>query len=105
MFGTIDLNEQRDEWIELEKLTKIYTGTTPSSTDDSNWNGDILWITPAEIKNDSFYIYDTVRKLTEKGRKSKALEIMPINTRFAINTCAHWQGCNSWGTYGVQPRV
>lgn len=80
MFGTIDLNEQRDEWIELEKLTKIYTGTTPSSTDDSNWNGDILWITPAEIKNDSFYIYDTVRKLTEKGRKSKALEIMPINT-------------------------
>lgn len=80
MFGTIDLNEQHDEWVELEKLTKIYTGTTPSSTDDSNWNGDILWITPAEIKNDSFYIYDTERKLTEKGRKSKALEIMPVNT-------------------------
>ena len=80
MFGTMDLSEQRSEWTELEKLARIYTGTTPSSTDDSNWNGDILWITPAEMTNDSFYIYDTVRKLTEKGRKSKALEIMPINT-------------------------
>ncbi len=80
MFGTIDLSEERDDWIELEKLAKIYTGTTPSSTDESNWNGDILWITPAEMNSDSFYIYDTVRKITEKGRKSKSLDIMPVNT-------------------------
>ena len=80
MFETIDLSEEKPEWVELEKLTKIYTGTTPSSTDESNWNGDILWITPAEIDSDSFYIYNTVRKITEKGRKSKSLDIMPINT-------------------------
>ena len=80
MFETIDLGEERPEWVELEKLTKIYTGTTPSSTDESNWNGDILWITPAEMDSNSFYIYDTVRKITEKGRKSKSLDIMPINT-------------------------
>ena len=80
MFDTIDLSEERNDWIELGELTKIYTGTTPSSTDNSNWNGDILWITPAEMKTDSFYIYDTVRKITEKGRKSKSLDIMPINT-------------------------
>ena len=80
MFETIDLSEEKTEWVELEKLTKIYTGTTPSSTDEANWNGDILWITPAEMNSDSFYIYDTVRKITEKGRKSKSLDIMPINT-------------------------
>lgn len=80
MFENIDMSEERDEWESLEKLCKIYTGTTPSSTDESNWNGDILWITPAEMNSDSFYIYDTVRKITEKGRKSKSLDIMPINT-------------------------
>lgn len=80
MFGTIDLSEERPNWIGLEKLAKVYTGTTPSSSDETNWNGDILWITPAEMKSNSFYIYDTVRKITEKGRKSKSLEIMPVNT-------------------------
>lgn len=80
MFETIDLSEERPNWIGLEKLTKVYTGTTPSSSDETNWNGDILWITPAEMKSNSFYIYDTVRKITEKGRKSKSLEIMPVNT-------------------------
>ena len=80
MFETIDLSEERPNWIELDKLTKIYTGTTPSSNDETNWNGDILWITPAEMKSDSFYIFDTVRKITEKGKKSKSLEIMPVNT-------------------------
>ena len=80
MFGTIDLSENRNEWVELEKLSTIYTGTTPSSTNESNWNGDILWITPAEMNADSFYIFDTVRKITEKGRKSKSLDIMPVNT-------------------------
>jgi len=80
MFETIDLSEERMDWTELKDVTKIYTGTTPSSTDESNWNGDILWITPAEMNSDSIYIYDTVRKITEKGRKSKSLDIMPVNT-------------------------
>ena len=80
MFETIDLSEERDEWIELEKLSKIYTGTTPSTSDESNWDGNILWITPAEMTIDTFYVFDTARKITEKGRKSKSLEIMPIDT-------------------------
>lgn len=80
MFGTIDMSEERDEWEPLENLTKIYTGTTPSTSDETNWDGDILWITPAEMNSDSFYIYDTIRKITEKGRKSKLLNLMPIGT-------------------------
>ena len=80
MFRTIDLSEEKEEWIELEKVSKIYTGTTPSTSDESNWDGDILWITPAEMDKDTFYVFDTARKITEKGRKSKSLEIMPIDT-------------------------
>ncbi len=73
MFETLDMSEKHNNWEPLEKLCKIYTGTTPSSSDEENWDGNILWITPAEIDSNSFYIYDTERKLTEKGRKSKSL--------------------------------
>src|SRR5690606_949115 len=47
---------------------------------EENWNGKHLWITPAEIKDDSFYIYDTERKLSDIGLSSKSLRVMPINT-------------------------
>ena len=80
MFGTIDLSEQRSDWLELSELAEIYTGTTPSTAIEENWNGDILWITPAEMSADSFYIYDTIRKITEQGRRSKGLTIMPVDT-------------------------
>lgn len=80
MFGEIDISPQRNGWTELKDITTIYTGTTPSTTDEENWNGDILWITPAEMTSESFYIYDTERKITEKGQKSKSLSLMPVNT-------------------------
>jgi type I restriction enzyme S subunit len=80
MFGELDLSPQKAEWICLSELGTIYTGTTPSTADNDNWDGDILWITPAEMKEDSFLIDDTVRKITQKGAKSKSLALMPIGT-------------------------
>ena len=80
MFHTIDMSEQKSDWVPLKAVSKIHTGTTPSTSDNTNWDGDILWITPAEMTKESFFITDTVRKITEKGRKSKSLDIMPINT-------------------------
>ena len=80
MFGTLDLSEERKEWVEIKDVSKIHTGTTPSTTDETNWDGDILWITPAEMNSKTFYVHDTVRKITEKGKKSKSLDLMPVNT-------------------------
>ena len=39
MFGTLDLSEKRKEWVEIKDVSKIYTGTTPSTTDETNWDG------------------------------------------------------------------
>ena len=80
MFGELDLSAQKSNWERLSELGTIYTGTTPSTSDESNWDGDILWITPAEMNEESFFISDTVRKITEKGAKSKSLTQMPIGT-------------------------
>lgn len=80
MFGDIDLSSQKADWMCLSELGTIYTGTTPSTADIDNWDGDILWITPAEMNDDSFFIDDTVRKITQKGAKSKSLSLMPVGT-------------------------
>jgi restriction endonuclease S subunit len=80
MFGQCDLNKRQNNWFKLGNVTEIVTGTTPSTHIEENWNGKHLWITPAEIKDDSFYIYDTERKLSDIGLSSKSLRVMPINT-------------------------
>lgn len=80
MFGECDLNKRQINWFKLGDVTEIVTGTTPSTHIEDNWSGKHLWITPAEIKDDSFYIYDTERKLSDIGLSSKSLRVMPINT-------------------------
>ena len=80
MFGDCDLLDQKEKWVKLDDVTTIYTGTTPSTANSENWGGDILWVTPAEIKDDDFIISTTERTITEVGRRSKSLEIMPRDT-------------------------
>ena len=80
MFGDPDLSEQLTSWKLVSDFAEVLTGTTPSTQDEKNWDGDILWVTPAEIKKDAFWLFDTERKITEKGRKSKSLQLMPIGT-------------------------
>ena len=80
LFGNPDLSPQKADWQMVTSFSQIVTGTTPTTGDPENWDGDILWITPAEIEKDAFYLYDTERKITEKGRKSKSLSLMPKGT-------------------------
>ena len=80
MFGDPNLSSQKKEWSLVTSFSRIVTGTTPSTSDPDNWNGNILWVTPAEIKKDEFFMYDTERKITEKGKTSKSLSLMPIGT-------------------------
>lgn len=80
LFGNPDLSFQNSGWQPVTSFSRIITGTTPSTDDPDNWDGNVLWITPAEIEKDAFYLFDTKRKLTEKGRKSKSLSLMPVGT-------------------------
>ena len=80
MFGTLDLSIQGETWLPLSDVSTIFTGTTPSTKDIENWSGDIPWVTPAELSDDSFVVCDTERKITQKGMKSKSLSLMPKNT-------------------------
>lgn len=67
--------------IELGEITKIVSGATPSTAKLEYWDGEINWVTPAELLDGSnYYYYETQRKITETGLKSCSAEIFPKNT-------------------------
>ena len=53
----------------LDEVGTIITGTTPSTNDESNYNGDYLFVSPADI-NLNRYIEKTNTTLSRKGFES-----------------------------------
>ena len=81
MFGDPMTNSK--EWSEYGKINQyaqIILGSTPSSKDASYWDGEIKWITPAEMTEESYYIYDTERHITENGVQSASLTLLPYRS-------------------------
>lgn len=66
--------------VHLGDVCKVVSGSTPKTWIPEYWNGDIKWITPAEIQEDSFYIYDSVRHITLLGKEKTGLSYMPKGT-------------------------
>ena len=58
----------------------VVSGSTPNTSIGEYWDGDIKWITPAELNEDSFYIMDSVRHITEQGKNKTGLTYMPVGT-------------------------
>ena len=70
------------EWKEctLAELGEIVGGATPSTKDESNYGGDIAWITPKDLSIlKGRYITHGERNITEKGLKSCSTQMMPEN--------------------------
>lgn len=69
------------EEVELGEITKIVSGSTPSTSKEEYWNGDINWIAPAELTDGhNYYYYETKKKITEKGLKSCSSNLFPPGT-------------------------
>ena len=81
MFGDPLLNDKK-EWnfFKIKDIGKIISGSTPSTNILEYWNGEHLWITPAELNDNSFVVSSTERKLTYLGVKASSLIELPIGT-------------------------
>ena len=64
----------------LGEICEIVSGSTPKSGVPDYWDGDIKWITPAELDEDSYIINDSVRKITELGVRKTGLTAFPAGT-------------------------
>ena len=64
----------------LGDICEIVSGSTPKTNVEEYWDGDVKWITPAEINDETYIITDSVRKITELGVKKTGLSSFPEGT-------------------------
>lgn len=64
-------------------LDKIYSGGTPTTSISDYWTDEkdgIHWVAISDISKSNGYLYETSKKITLEGLKSKNLEIIPKGT-------------------------
>ena len=84
------MREMKDsgvEWIgeipadwKLSKIKQhflISSGTTPKSDEPEYWDGDIVWITPADFKTDDVFVSKGHRNLSQEGYRVSSLQLVP----------------------------
>ncbi len=71
------------EWREyrIGEIADIVSGSTPSTSDPSNFNGDIPWITPKDLSGPhDRYVSRGERNLSRKGLESCSAQLLPRGT-------------------------
>ena len=66
--------------VKLGDICTIVSGSTPKSNIPEYWDGDIKWITPAELNEGTYIINDSVRHITELGVAKTGLKPFPQGT-------------------------
>ena len=65
----------------IDEITIVYNGATPSTTEEDNYRGDIIWITPKDLSSQQQkFIYQGERNISQKGYDSCSTHILPINS-------------------------
>ncbi len=73
------LGEVPEHW-EVRRLKhafrKIVGGSTPASTEPTYWDGDVVWVTPADISRTA-RLATSLRRITSEGLRSCSSELVP----------------------------
>ncbi|MCR8716808.1 restriction endonuclease subunit S [Stenotrophomonas indicatrix] len=96
----------------LKRLFRIEGGSTPKS-DEVNWDGDIAWVTPADLSGlSSFFLGATKRTITSQGLASCGTTLLPVgslilSTRAPIGSLAISlvSMCTNQGCKGLVPNA
>lgn len=92
----------------IKSIAKIVNGATPKSGVEEFWDGDVAWITPADMgKQPTPYINSGARNITVKGYESCGTSLVPAGSivlsarapigslAIALNKLCTNQGCKS----------
>ena len=58
----------------------IVSGATPKSDKKEYWDGDVIWITPADYKTEDKYIRGGRRNLSDEGYSSCGTTVVPVGS-------------------------
>jgi len=79
----IDLKSNKEKLVRIGECCHIISGGTPSTKDPSYWNGNIPFVTSADIEN--VFKLTPRRFLTEKGVKESAVNLLPANSVLVVS--------------------
>ena len=66
---------------DLREFSEIKNGATPSTTDEANYGGDIVWITPKDLSDQkSKFVYQGERNITKHGFDSCSTSMLPVGS-------------------------
>jgi type I restriction enzyme S subunit len=63
-------------------IRRADTGSTPSTTRDDYWDGDIPWLTPKEVTGmtQGLFVSRTERNITKEGLEHSSAKLLPAGT-------------------------
>ncbi|HEX9667811.1 MAG TPA: restriction endonuclease subunit S [Thermodesulfobacteriota bacterium] len=69
-FKQTEIGNIPKEWevVKIKNLGKVITGKTPATSNKAYWNGDVPFVTPADM-GETNYVYKTERYVSEVGAK------------------------------------
>ena len=93
-------------------LNKVVNGSTPKSSAEEFWDGEILWVTPEDLsKSDDPVIWGTKRQITPEGYSSCGTTMCPegsivLSTRAPIGSLgiASKSLCTNQGCKTIVPK-
>lgn len=73
------MGEIPENWgkTKIKHLFTVVAGATPESTNESFWDGDIAWITPADFKTSDHFVEKGRKTITVDGYNSCATTLVP----------------------------
>ena len=71
---------QHWEVCKIKNKFMIISGGTPKSDVESYWNGDVVWVTPADYNTEDKVIVKGKRNITKEGLKNSSATILPRNS-------------------------
>ena len=76
----VEKGELKMKKYKFGEIANIYNGSTPSTKEADNYDGDIIWATPKDLSDQqSKYFYCGSRNITKKGFNSCSTQMIPAN--------------------------
>jgi type I restriction enzyme S subunit len=99
------------ELLPLGELGEIVSGATPSTTEPRYWNGEIPWVTPADLTgHEGIWYRGTPKRITKAGFDDCSTRMLPpgailFSSRAPIGHCAiaEYPVCTNQGFKSIVP--
>lgn len=65
----------------VDDIAEVYNGATPSTMNELNYGGNIIWITPKDLSDQKQkFVYQGERNISQDGYNSCSTHLLPSNT-------------------------